>query len=223
MPDVVSSMCQLFADDAKIFRGIQSKEDILALQEDLGRLDEWSEKWQLAFNVDKCKSLHIGARNTHHKYKMNGKGLEHIEEEKDLGVLIDEKLDFHRQAAAAVKKANRVLGLVKRTFSNLDKVPLPLLFTSLVRSLLEYGNVIWGPFYKAEIIAVEKIQRRATKMIRGLSQMSYEERLQELKLPSLLHRRRRGDMIQMHKIIHGAVNVEKNLFVNAQESANDTQ
>ena len=219
MPEAVSSMCQLFADDAKIFRGIQSKEDIAALQEDLDRLDEWSDKWQLAFNVDKCKSLHIGSRNTHHKYKMSGKGLEHIEEEKDLGVLIDEKLDFHRQAAAAVKKANRVLGLVKRTFLNLDAVTLPLLYTSLVRSLLEYGNVIWGPFYKADIIAVEKIQRRATKMIRGLSQLSYEERLQELKLPSLLHRRRRGDMIQMYKITQGAVDVEKKLFVNSQETA----
>ena len=115
MSDVVSSMCQSFVDDAKIFRGVQSKEQIPALQEGLGRLDEWSEKWQLAFNIDKCKSLHIGARNTHHKYKTNEKGVEHIEEEKDLGVLIDEKLDFHRQGASTVQKANRVLGFVKRT------------------------------------------------------------------------------------------------------------
>ena len=60
---------------------------------------------------------------------MNGQGLEHIEEEKNLGVLIDQKLDFHRQAAAAVKKANQVLGLVKRTFAMLDKVTLSLLYT----------------------------------------------------------------------------------------------
>ena len=133
-------------------------------------------------------------------------------------MLIDEKVDFHRQAAAAVKKANQVLGLVKRTFATLDKVTLPLLYTSLVRSHLEYGNVVWGPFFKGDIIAVEKIQRRATKMIPGLSQLSYEERLRELKLPSLVHRRRRGDMIQMHKIINDTVDVEKALFVNHQES-----
>ena len=87
-------------------------------------------------------SLHIGGRNTQHKYRINGKGLEHIEGGKDLGVLIDEKLSFHQQTAAAVMKAKRVLGLVKRTFTTLDKKTLPLLFASLLRSHLEYGDVI---------------------------------------------------------------------------------
>ncbi len=67
MPDVVNSMCQLFADDAKIFRGLKSRDDILALQEYLDRLNGWSEKWQLEFNIGKCKSLHNGSKNTHHK------------------------------------------------------------------------------------------------------------------------------------------------------------
>ena len=218
MPDVVDSMCQLFADDAKIFRGLKSRGDILALQEDLDRLNAWSAKWQLAFNVGKCKSLHIGSRNTHHKYQMNGKKLDHIEEEKDLGVLIDEKLDFHRQAAAAIKKANRVLGLVKRTFSVLDKHTLPLLFTSLVRTHLEYGNVIWGPFYKGDIKSVERIQRRATKMVPDIKHLSYEDRLKHLRLPSLVHRRRRGDMIQMYKIMKEVVDVDNELFTNLQKS-----
>ena len=133
---------------------------------------------------------------------MNGKGLEHIEEEKDLGVLIDERLNFHRQAAVAVKKASRVLGLIKRTFSRLDKTTLPLLYTSIVRSHLEYGNVIWVPFSKGDIIAVEKIQRRATEMIPEIAHLSYEKRLEELKLPSLLHRRRRGDMIQISPYVN---------------------
>ena len=189
------------------------------MQDDLNRLTAWSDKWQLAFNVGKCKSLHIGSRNTHHKYEMNGRKLDHIEEEKDLGVLIDERLDFHRQTAAAVKKANQVLGLVKRTFSVLDKITLPLLFTSLVRTHLEYGNVIWGPFYKMDIKAVERIQRKATKMVPEISHLSYEERLRQLKLPSLLHRRRRGDMIQMHNIVKDDVRVEKKLFANFQESS----
>ena len=101
----------------------------------------------------------------------------------------------------------------------LGKTTLPLLFTSLVRTHLEYGNIIWGPFYKGDIIAVEKIQRRATKMVPDIKQLSYEERLKELKLPSLLHRRRRGDVIQMHKILKNIVNVDKELFSDLQNSA----
>ena len=84
---------------------------------------------------------------------MNGKKLHHTEEEKDLGVLIDEKLDFLRQAAAAIEKANnKVMGLTKRTFSVLDKTTLPLLFTSFVRTHLEYGNIV---FLQGEIIPME--------------------------------------------------------------------
>ena len=94
------------------------------------------------FNVKKCKCLHIGHNNTCHKYKMNENKLDPVDEEKDLGVLIDDQLKFPRQAASAAKKANRVLGLVKKTFAKLDKQTLPLLYTSLVRSHLEYGNII---------------------------------------------------------------------------------
>ena len=78
-------MCELFTVDAKIFRGISSKDDVASLQVDLDNLCGWSEKWQLVFNVGKYKSLHIVSRNTHHKYRMSGKGLEHIEEEKRPG------------------------------------------------------------------------------------------------------------------------------------------
>ena len=216
MPDEIDSVCQLFADDAKIFRGIKSSNDIYTLQEDLDKLAAWSEKWQLAFNIEKCKSLHVGVKNVHHEYHMNGKMLKQIEDEKDLGVIIDEKLDFHRQTASVIKKANGVLGAIKRTFLKLDKNVFPPLFTSLVRTHLEYANVIWGPFFKGDIKAVEKVQRRATKMVAGIANMSYEERLKELQLPSLVHRRRRGDMIQMYKIVNGDVDVERELYVKLQ-------
>ena len=114
MPGVAKSICQLFADDAKIYTCIKSPDDIMKLQSDLDRLMEWSKKWQLPFNLDKCKRFHIGANNTLHEYTMGGNILEQVKEEKDLGVLIDAELKFHKQTAAAVKMANSVLGLIKK-------------------------------------------------------------------------------------------------------------
>ena len=88
--------------------------------------------------------------------------LTHVNEEKDLGVLIDDDLKFPKQTAAAVKS---VLGLMKKSFALLDKRTLPLLYKALVLPHLEYGNVIWGPFFRGDIIAIEKVQRRATKLV----------------------------------------------------------
>ena len=81
MPDVVDSMCQLFADDAKLYRNVTSPEDNRNLQEDLDRICEWSTRWQLPFNIDKCKSLHIGRKNKRYWYEMNDTKLKQVTEE----------------------------------------------------------------------------------------------------------------------------------------------
>ena len=78
----------------------------------------------------------------------------------------------------------------------------------MVRPVLEYGNAIWGPFFQCDIKTVESVQRRATKLIPHLSDLSYEERLHNLKLPSLAYRRKRGDMILMYKIINEKIRIQ---------------
>ena len=143
---------------------------------------------------------------------MEGQQLGQLEEQKDLGVIVDDELKFHKQTAASVKKANAVFGLVRKSFVVLDSNTVPVLYKSLVRPHLEYGNVIWGPLYKEDIKAVEKVQRRATKIVLELKDFSSEDRLRALKLPSLLHRRRRGDMIYTYKIITAKINIHKEDF-----------
>ena len=115
--------------------------------------------------------------------------------EKELSVYVDEELKFHQHISFAVNKSSRMLCLIK-TFSCPDEVTLPRLYKALVRPHLEYGNIIWHPHYQMDKLAVEKVQRRATKLVPHLKHMSYEQRLVALRLPSLLFRRRRGDMIQ---------------------------
>ena len=222
MPEMVESMCQLFADDAKIFRSVdlRDSEGNLKLQADLHKVWSWSEKWQLPFNTGKCKVLHIGNSNPCYQYVMNGEKLEKVEEEKDLGVIVDSQLKFHKHTAAAVKKANMKLGMIKKSFAYLDENILPILYMSLVRSHLEYGNLIWGPHFKGDAVAVEKVQRRATKLVKTIKDLTYEERLRHLNLPSLKHRRRRGDMIFAYKIFSERIGLEKkDLFTMSQSSA----
>ena len=91
--------------------------------------------------------------------------------------------------------------------------PLPLLFKTLVRPHLEYGNLIWGPFNRADEILVERVQRRATKMVKSIQSKPYTERLKYLSLPSLYHRRRRGDMIGIYQMLHAGLDIDPDKFV----------
>ena len=212
MPDAINSIRQLFADDAKIFRSVRSNDDNKKLQDVLDSLTEWSTWWQLPFNVDKCKSLHIGRNDRKHIYEMDENKLDQVKEEKDLGVLIDNELTFHNQIAAAIKRADRFLGIIKKSFTLLDVSTLPLLYKSLVRPHLGYANVVWGPYYKEDIQAIEREQRIATKMVTQHKVMPYEDRLRALNLPSLAHRRRRGDIICTYKLMTGKTNISKDDF-----------
>ena len=136
--------------------------------------------------------MHFGENNPEYYYVLNNHVLEKSEQEKDLGVIIDENLKFHAHTAAAVKIANQVLGLIKKSYHSRDSYTIKTFYKTMVRPHLEYGNAIWGPNYLGDIKILEKIQRRATKMTIAIKDLHYEERLKELKLPSLVYRRRRG-------------------------------
>ena len=99
----------MFVDDTKVYREINNPEDHKALQLDLDRMNEWSHRWQLPFNETKCKCMHFGSPNPKLTYEMNDHSLESTNEERDLGVIVDDLLKFHRHTAAAVRKANSVL------------------------------------------------------------------------------------------------------------------
>ena len=111
---------QLFADDAKIFVAMSTEKDRSDLQEYLVNLQSWPITWQMKFNADKCKVLHLGNQNPH-EYIMCDTCLEAVREEKDLGVIVDEKLKFDTHTVTQADKANRVLELIRRTFDNLDE------------------------------------------------------------------------------------------------------
>ena len=102
-----------------------------------------------------------------------------------------------------IKKSNSIMGLIRRTFTYIDAPTFLMLYITLVRPHLEYANSVWNPYKKKHIIALENVQRRATKLILGFKDMTYENRLRRLKLPTLAYRRKRGDMIEAFKLTSG--------------------
>ncbi len=227
LPDDVKNLVYMFADDTKVFAKVTNDQERQSLQDDLDNLVKWSCTWQLNFNISKCKVMHLGNDNNNFKYHMGSDAqlheLESTDVEKDLGVHVDKDLTFDCHITECVKSANKILGLIRRTYHHLDSDTLRTLYVALVRPKLEYGNVVWSPRLQSHIDELERVQRRATKLVSSLRDKPYEDRLKALKLPSLAYRRMRGDAIEIYKYTHGKYNVRSLPFELVDEDAQPTR
>ena len=215
LPNLVDSDVYLFADDTKIFNIITKKEDTNILQNDLDKLSDWSDTWLLRFHPEKCKHMHIGKHNTQtdNTYKLKTTELQRAEEEKDIGVIIDSELSFEKHISEKVNKANSMFALLRRSFKYLDTKTFVPLYKTMVRTHLDYASSVWYPYKAKHIDMIESVQRRATKQLPGMKNLSYSERLKRLKLPSLHYRRVRGDMIELYKMLNGKYDREAAPFI----------
>jgi len=128
--------------------------------------------------------------------------LEKVVSIKDLRVIFDSRLNFWNHMQNKINMAYSMIGIIKRNFINMDMHTFALLYKSFVRTHVEHAVSVWCPYKKGDIEEIEKIQKRATKLIISLKKLSYKERLLKLKLPTLKSRRVRGDMIEVFKILH---------------------
>ena len=193
----------LFAND-KLFKIIQTEQDSSLLQYDIDSMDNWTPNSLLLFHSKKCFTMHIDSKSAgsiiQATYKMNNNILEGKLKLKELGVIVDNHLTFSNHIAEKVNKANQIMGLIQRNFVFLDKCNFNLLLKSLVRPHMEYGNIVWSPFWKADINLIENVQRRATHFIPEINKLDYQERLEKLDLPTLAYRRFHGSIIETYKI-----------------------
>jgi len=134
-----------FGNDTKLCGVVDALEERDAIQSDFDRLERWACMNRRKVNKAKCKVLHVVRGNPKHKYRLGGEWLESSPEEKDLGVLVDEKLNMISQCALAAQKANRILGCIKRSVASRSREVILPLYSALVRPHLESCIQLWSP------------------------------------------------------------------------------
>ncbi|GAB0180251.1 hypothetical protein GRJ2_000490400 [Grus japonensis] len=148
---------------------------------------------------------HMGPGNPNQNNRLGREWIENSPEEKDLGVLVDEKLNMTQQCALATQKANRVLGCIKSSMTSRSREVILPLCSALVRPHLVYCIQLWGLQHKKNMELLEQVQKRAMKMIGGLEHLSCEDRLRELGLFSLEKRRLQGDLLAAFQYLKGGL------------------
>ena len=213
LPVSIRSEIRIFADDVKMIVDPAQRQ---AVQQDLDMLCLWENMWLLKFNVKKCKVLHMGKNNPRNNYDFLGSCLCTCDTEKDLGVHFDEKSNFHSHIYTSISKAKSSLAWLLRSMISRNAYEMKTAYRSLVRHNLEYCAPVWSPKLRhgniKTILDIEAVQRTFTRVINGMENLNYRERLQKLDMTTLLERRMRGDLIETFKILNSFSNYGKQFF-----------
>ena len=141
-----------------MYRSITSVEDCIALNRDLSLLEEWEDKWLMKFNITKCQVLSVtNKRNKiNYDYKLHDQNLQHVASAKYLGVEFTNNLKWDRHISHITSKANKTSAFVWRNLNGCPHHTQIQAYSSLVRPILEYANVVWDPHLKKDEERIEK-------------------------------------------------------------------
>ena len=202
----IKSPCVAFADDLKF---VNSPDTISnpVLQEDLSTIAEWSLEFFMPLSIEKCLMLHCGRKNPNVGYTCNGCPVPVSDKIKDLGVMRAAVNGYDCHPGYIITKANRLSGLILRAFRSRDRAVLWQAFRSYVTPVINYASSCWNPRFRKDINAIERVQRGFTKRLAGMRNLSYQERLNSLSVPSLSSQRTITDLVFTYRCMHGGVDI----------------
>ena len=209
IPEAVHSQVRLFADDCLLYRPIKSQSDHITLQNDLIELEKWADKWGMRFNAKKCYIMSINNRSTHF-YSLNNHILKQVEENPYLGLTLTENLKWSSQYITKItKKANSTIGFLRWNLKSCPQDCRKSAYISLVRSVLDYGSIIWDPYLSCDIEKLERVQRQAARFITGdyhsREEGSVTGMLDMLELETLQRRRNMCRLFFLFKVVERLV------------------
>ena len=199
----------------KLYLPVGCPQDCLKIQSDLDRLTKWCEENSLPLNVNKCKILTFtrSVRPISVSYLLNDKILERVNSMTDLGVVLDSKLSFKEHIDSVVNKGSAMFGFIKRLSKEFrDPYTLKVLYTTHVRSKLEYACCVWQPFYTTHVNRIERIQEKFIKHALkrlpwnpNLVLPPYEDRCRVLVMDTLKRRRDIARVLLVFDLLSGKI------------------
>ncbi len=215
--DTLNSTVRLFADDCVIYRPINDHNDHVILQSDLESLAEWSNRWQMQFNIDKCAIMQITTKcnKKQFAYSMHNQNLQTVHHHPYLGLELSDTMKYNLHISTITNKASSVLGFLKRNMRHCPKKIKERAYQSLVRPKLEYSSTIWNPHQVTQSKQVEQVQRNAARFVLNKAfnhehPGSVSAMIGQLEWPSLEQRRRTADVTLLYKVMNHLVAVPAN-------------
>lgn len=214
---VLNSMVSSFADDVRLWMHVTNQDDCVTLQEDLNRITQFYQRNQLKLNVKKTKMMrfHRFGGILDFNYKIGDEVIARTNQIKDLGILLDESLNFKSHIELITGKARSRLAWIKRfAYEFVDPWTIKKLFFTFVLPILEYGSQVWNPHYRQEQIRIESVQKQF--LIYALRKWPwtrdhsfvlprYENRLLLLQMLTLEERRKLAQIVFVLKVIFGFI------------------
>ena len=211
LPDNFKSSIKLFVDDALLYEVMTNEENGDQLQEDLQQLEVWQCKWKIVFNPTKCKIICISTKKTppQRKYTFCGVELEQVNSFSYLGVTITEDMKWSKHITSIAGKESGVLGMIKRNLWSCPKDVKVTAYKALVPPKLEYASTAWDPYLQKDILALEKVQRKAARFCTNNHHptVSLTEMLEDLGWHTLEQRRNMNRLSLFYKISRSEASV----------------